>query len=130
MGQVQIRLAATNSINEDCNGFSRWPLFLFSSIIAWIGGLLLIILWRFCWSLIFGEISAKIQNKIFGWSFFYKEEDQTPSKKYDFEWTRMIRDLAGLVVSPYSDIGRLLMITNYVVNLAAVALYIYKACFK
>ena len=127
MGQVQVNLTYSLALNDDCKGFSKWPVFLFSSIISWIGGLFLIFLWRFIWTIFFSDSSVALQKRIFGQAFFFNENNTII--KYEFGWTLYIKKLANTIESPANTIGKFIWLIHYISNLIVVAIYIYRASY-
>ena len=129
MSNVQVYLSLNLSIDESCKGFSRWSVYLLSSVISWIAGYLIILFWRFLWLCFFGDISAFLQKSLFGRVIFFDDQNQLPSKKYDFEWTLYIKKYASFISSPQTKIGKILMVLHYVLNVADVILYIYRVSY-
>ena len=62
MGAQQITVDYT-SLDPNCVGERYWHTFFISSLITFLGGLILILFWRFIYYILFGKFRRKFKQK-------------------------------------------------------------------
>nr|XP_032512515.1 calcium-activated potassium channel slowpoke isoform X26 [Danaus plexippus plexippus] len=108
----------------DCLSVRKWWCFLLSSIITFLAGLLVVLLWRLC-----AFVCCRKEPELAPNDPKQKEQKAARQGKQEFEGTFMTeaKDWAGELISGQTTTGRILVVLVFILSIASLIIYFIDA---